>query len=453
MILEPKEHHKLITNHIVAEPRSAIFAGCGLGKTASTLTAFLALRELGEVKGLVVVAPMNPAVMAWPEELDKWDDFAGLNVVSMRTKEGKSAWDAGSADVYIINYEMLPRFVKESLKGRKEIPADMIVFDESQHAKNWGSKRINALRPYLKHFERRVILTGTPLPKGYMDIFAQIRLLDDGERLGNYITHFRRKHFYNPDGRGFTWSLLDGAQEKIEKLIADITLVLKSEDYTEIPEVEEHIWSSKLTSDEAKEYKELKNEFLLDFDDLGNVTAKSAANLGDKLRQFSSGALILDDGGWVETSRAKMQSLHDLLAMLMKQGQGLPALLVTHYVSEKERVLEEIDFAVEFSKEIIPEWNEGKVPLMVANYRQIAEGLNLQKGGSTVIWFSPNHAWDKVHQTNSRLARSGQKHRTDIYNLVVDKTLDRSILEVVRQKQETENAFKDALQIYAKAKI
>lgn len=454
----PFEHQKMIHDHIVSRVRSLVFAGAGLGKTSSLLSAVVTLMFKGKVKGVLIVAPLRVTNLTWPAECKKWKFSENLKVCNLRyaldSKKTKKAqrrrdkhlkvWNEGGADIYLINYEMLPKLIDTLVLGRDEIPCNMVVFDEVHNAKNPSSKRIQHFRKFAYHFQYRVGLTGTPLANGYLDLFAVVRLMDDGAALGRYITHYKREYFYNPDGQGFTWLLKKGAKEQIQQLISHLTLTLRSEDYLDIPEVTTIDLEFNLTPAARKSYKELEKEFLIELQG-GDVPAVSAAALTMKLLQLAS--------GWVYDENKVPRFLHDqklnelgkLVAEKKKAKETL--LVVCFFDHEMDSIIERFPAFVKFHEDDVDDWNARKIPLWIAKYTSIQEGLNLQHGGHNLCWYSPTYSHLAYVQLNGRLARTGQEERTNIYRIIARDTIDEVAIEATRTKNEEEKSLSLALQL------
>ena len=261
MNFTPFPHQRIANGFLEQHPIAMLAMGCGLGKSATTLNFVSNLMTDGMTKGVLIVAPLRVTNTVWPAELQEWDEFQWMRMYSLRTDEGKAAWQRGEVAIYLINYDMLQQFSAWALEKAKSIPVDTVVWDEVSFAKNPTSKRINAVRKFNSFFKRRIGLTGSMASQGYLDLFAMYRLLDDGARLGKHITHYKTNYFVS-DYMGYTWTLRDGAKERIQELISDITLVLRSEDYLKIPETIHRDIDIVLPSDLRKSCPELTEAHL-----------------------------------------------------------------------------------------------------------------------------------------------------------------------------------------------
>lgn len=435
----PMAHQTMMIDHVLEHPQCALFAGMGLGKTGATLNAIDHLLANGIIRGALIVAPLRVATMTWPHEIEQWG-FPNIKVASLRTQEGIKAWNDRSANVFLVNYDMLQQFVDRFLKhGTGVSPVDMVVWDEITRAKNPASKRIKAFRPYRKMFSRHVGLTGTPAPNSYLDLFAPMRLLDGGERLGSAITHFRSRYF-DQSYNGFSYTLKgDWAAKAIEEKISDIVLTLRSEDWLDIPPTTLVDIEVPLPDHAKKAYRKLEKELLL-LVDRSEITAMNAAVLTSKLIQLTSGTIYDTEKNVVHIHDAKIKALKKL-----SKDANKPLLVATGFIHERERIVREVPGAEIFREDRLDAWNAGKIKLWVADPRSIGHGLNLQKGGDTVVWFSMTYSRELYDQTNARLARTGQKKETTIYRILADDTIDWAVAEAIRQKGEQQHGLMTAL--------
>lgn len=434
----PLPQQELVFEHILEHRIAAIFAGMGLGKTAATLAALSWLMRNGEIRAALIVAPLRVANITWPAELEKWTDFGWMRMVSLRTKEGQKAWDEGSADIYMINYEQLPNLAKNQLSGKDELPVDTIVWDEITFAKNPASKRIKAFRPFRSKFHRHIGLTGTPASNGYMDLFGPYRLLDGGERLGHSITDYRQRYFES-DYMGYTYTLRDWSKEAIEKKIADITLTLRSEDYLNIPETIHEDVNIVLPPPLRKQYRELEKEMLLMIKDK-EILAPNAAVLAGKLLQFLSGAIYDAERNVVHIHDLKIEALRAVVNKVKR-----PMIVVVAYVHEKQRILEAFPQAELFDESRMPAWDRGEIAMWVLHPKSGGHGLNMQYGGDVTVWFSLTHSLDFHNQVNARTARTGQKNVTTVFRLLVEDSYEWAVVDTLRERSNTQSGLMASL--------
>lgn len=449
MRFSPSEPQRLLAEHMLAHPVTAGFVGMGIGKTATTLYALNELLHDLAVRAALVVAPLRVVNLTWPNEVEKWEQFRWMRVANMRTEEGKQAFLAGTAQLYLINYESL-HVVGELLKKRKgKLPYDVEVWDETTKAKSHSSKRINAFRK-LPRAPRRWGLTGTPAPNSLMDLFAQIRLLDDGAALGTSFTRFQQ-HYFDSDYMGWKWTPKGFAKDAINKAIAHLTVTLSSEDWLDIPDV--HVEDVEVVLPDPASYRQFERDLLIEIEGQ-TVTAANAAVLLGKLQQFTSGALYMEDKSIVHLHDAKL----DALAAIVKKTDG-PVLVAVNFQSEQDRLRARFPKAKFFAdaktateqQALLAAWNAGKVPMLVAHPASVGHGLNLQHGGNTLVWMTLTFSRENYEQMIARLARRGQENVTTVYRLVCPGTVDDVVVEDLREKKETERSLLDSLKLLEKA--
>lgn len=453
--LKLTEAQRLMFDHVVANKKSMLFVGMGLGKTAALLTAIRHLLEEGEIRGALVIAPLRVANVTWPLERDKWSNFTPLNVVNTRYADGWSALLKQKGHIFLINYEALPRmadFLRYAIP-RDQCPFDMVVWDEITRAKNHASKRVNAVRKLLNlACERRVGLTGTPAPNGLMDLFAQYRVIDDGLRLGQFITRYRDEFFYKPNPYGYDWLPRHGAAQEIERRVKDITLTLSSEDWLNIPDttIEEHRCSMPGPAREA--YDEMKTELIVQIRGQ-NVLAPSAGVLVNKLAQMAGGAVYDENRGVIPVHDEKLKTLRRVI----ETNKGERFLICYTFQHELARIRKTLgaDCAA-FSdaksatqqKELVEAWNAKRIKCLAAHPASLGHGLNLQHGGRSIIFYSYPWSPEQYDQTIARLARTGQSQVTRVFHLVTADTMDDVILSVLQEKKHEERAMLNALKLY-----
>jgi SNF2 family DNA or RNA helicase len=430
-------YQDLIHDHLVNRERAGLFAGIGLGKTASTLSAFRTLRAEGAVRSMLVIAPMRVANLTWPNELRKWDQFAGLKVERLRDVNDKPS---GKAHVYLTNFDRLLKTFKkgeeyESVPRLTDLSfCDLVCFDELTRAKNPASAQINALRPLLRN-HRRWGLTGTPRPNSLLELFAQIRLLDDGKRLSPSFAAFRDAYFDAEDYNGYNYVPKPGAEEKIYRKIHDLVLTLKSSDYLDIPDTIEEDVNVPLPKAAHAVYRQLERELMVLVNEK-EVNAVNAAVLVGKLLQICGGAVYSTH----ETGRSVVP-IHDAKINALKRLLGdidnESAIIFCNFVHERERILAAVPGAVsasDFKGDLEDAWNSKRIKYLVADPRSMGHGMNLQTGGRNTIWFSPNHSRELYDQANGRTARKGQLDVPRVYRLVCPGTIDDCVIETLRER-------------------
>lgn len=437
----PHAYQKYAIEYIKSHPVTALFLDMGLGKTVTTLTAIRDLMyDTFEVGHVLVVAPLRVARDTWPEEIRKWDHLKELtcSVVVGNMIERRRALQK-EADIYIVNRENLAWLYENCC-----LDFDMVVLDELSSFKNAQSKRFKAMKAMRPKVRRIVGLTGTPSGNGLMDLWAEFRLLDMGERLGKYISQYRSLYF-KPDKRNgmvvFSYKPLPGAEEVIYHQIADITVSMKANDYLEMPKLVSVAKEVTLSEKEKKRYDELKKSLVLELPG-GEVTAANAASLTMKLSQMANGAIYTDDKNVVSIHDRKLDALEDLV----ESANGQPVLVAYWFKHDKDRIQKRMEARELKESQDFADWNARKIPVALIHPASAGHGLNLQQGGSILIWFGLTWSLELYQQTNARLWRQGQQSRTVIIQHIVAKgTIDERILKVLEHKDGTQAALIDAV--------
>ena len=452
MKFEPHEYQKYAIEYIKTHPVAAILLGCGLGKTSIALTAIDdMLHDTFEIRKVLVVAPIRVAKVSWPDEIQKWDHLSDLRYsVAVGTKEERLAALKADAEVYIINRENLPWLIEST-----SFDYDMVVLDELSSFKNWQSKRFRAFMKIRPRLKRVIGLTGTPSSNGLMDLFAEYRCLDMGERLGRLIGQYRNA-FFKPDRCNgpivYSYKPLPGAEDEIYRRISDITISMKSTDLLDMPELVSSEYLVSLNDTEWENYENLKTDLILRLPE-GEVTAANAAALSGKLSQMANGAVYADDGSVTVIHDRKLDALEDII----ESANGSPVLVAYWYRHDLERIERRlhalhIPFARIDKPDSIERWNSGEFPVMLIHPASAGHGLNLQYGGSTLVWFSIPWSLELYTQTVDRLFRQGQRSETvSVIHIVTKGAIDERILKALSTKDRTQaaliNAVKADLQI------
>ena len=437
----PHDYQKYAIEYIKSHPVTALFLDMGLGKTVTTLTAIRDLMyDSFEIKHVLVVAPLRVTRDTWPEEIRKWDHLKELtfSVVVGTVAERRRALQQ-EADIYIVNRENLAWLYQNS-----RLDFDMVVLDELSSFKNAQSKRFKAMKAMRPKVKRIVGLTGTPSGNGLMDLWAEFRLLDMGERLGKYISQYRNLYF-TPDKRNgmvvFSYKPLPGAEAVIYHQIADITVSMKAADYLKMPELVSVAKEVTLSEKERKRYDELKKSLVLELPG-GEVTAANAASLTLKLSQMANGAIYTDDKKVVNIHDRKLDALEDLV----ESANGQPVLVAYWFKHDKDRIQKRMEARELKEPQDFADWNAGKIPVALIHPASAGHGLNLQQGGSILIWFGLTWSLELYKQINARLWRQGQQSCTVIIQHIVAKgTIDERILKVLEHKDGTQAALIDAV--------
>lgn len=439
----PHDYQKYAIEYIKSHPITALFLDMGLGKTVTTLTAIRDLMyDAFEVKRVLVIAPLRVARDTWPDELRKWDHLKELtcSVVVGTVAERRRALQQ-DADIYIVNRENLAWLYENS-----RLDFDMVVLDELSSFKNHQSKRFRAMKAMRPKVKRIVGLTGTPTGNGLMDLWAEFRILDmgGGGRLGRYISQYRNLYF-KPDKRNgmvvYSYKPLPGAEEAIYHQISDITVSMKATDYLEMPELVSVAKEVRLSETEKKRYDELKKSLVLELPG-GEVTSANAASLTLKLSQMANGAIYTDDKNVVNIHDRKLEALEDLV----ESANGKSVLVAYWFKHDKDRIRERMEARELKEPQDFADWNAGKIPVALIHPASAGHGLNLQQGGSILIWFGLTWSLELYQQTNARLWRQGQADKTVIIQHIVAKdTIDERILNVLKHKDGTQAALIEAV--------
>lgn len=447
----PEPPQVLFINKILSQDIVFALIGMGIGKSSSVLAAFTQMQKEGRVQSMLVIAPVRVCNLTWPMEVQQWDQFNHLKVANLRTPLGRRAFVAGTADIFVVNYESIPLLIKLVEKRGGEIPYQMIVYDESTKAKNPGSKRISLLRRNVPAPKHRIALTGTPAPNSLLDLFGQVRLLDDGERLGRSFEHFKHTYFNAVDYHQYDWQPVEGAQERIDARISDITITLRTSDWIkDLPDCHIRDEEIKLPPEVMVQYEDFKRELILELRKEVQITAANAATLVMKLLQFTSGTIYDAD--------RKVHEVHDYkinaLAKIAKETKG-PLLVLCAFQHEQARIRKRFPQARFFADaktpamqmQLITQWNRREIPMLVGHPLSMGHGLNLQKGSQTMVWMSLTYSRESYEQTIARLHRRGQKEVVIVHRLMVPGTVDDVVAEVLEEKKNTEQRLLTALML------
>ena len=443
MKYQPHDYQKYATQFIIDHPVAAILLQMGLGKSVITLTAIQQLLASGSVHRVLVIGPLRVARDTWPAEIEKWDHLSRLEYsVAVGTESERRAALMLDVPIHIINRENVQWLIESS-----HIPFeyDMIVIDELSSFKNHQAKRFKSLMKQRHRVSRVVGLTGTPSSNGLMDLFAEYKLLDMGKRLGRFITQYRQD-FFVPDKCGYdrvySWKPRPGAEQEIYRRIGDITVSMKSVDFLKMPECVINRVPVAMDSNERELYDELKTELVLSLgDDI--IDAKNAAALSGKLTQMSNGAVYSEAGDAIRLHDRKLDALEDLI----EAANGNPVLVAYWYQHDIQRIQERFPKVrtLRTSRDIA-DWNAGKIPVAAIHPASAGHGLNLQAGGSTLVWFGLTWSLELYQQTNARLWRQGQQAETVvIHHIITTDTIDEQIMDALERKDRTQAALIDAV--------
>ena len=401
--------------------------------------------DMFEVRKVLIIGPLRVARDTWPSEIEKWEHLRHLRYsVAVGSAEERVTALQADADIYIINRENVDWLVSNRI-----FDFDMIVIDELSSFKNHQSKRFKALMKVRPKVKRIVGLTGTPASNGLMDLFAEFRLLDMGERLGRFIGQYRNEYF-KPDKQNgyivYSYKPLPDAEERIYEKISDITVSMKAVDHLKMPKLISNEYSVKMSESEKEKYKELKEELILEVQDT-EITAANAAALSNKLCQMSNGAIYDDDGEIIPIHNRKLDALEDII----ESANGKPVLVAYWFKHDRTRIAERLHklgivYQEIKSAESIKKWNSGKLQAALIHPASAGHGLNLQSGGNFLVWFGLTWSLELYQQTNAHLWRQGQQSETVVIQHIVTKgTVDEKILKALKEKDETQTALMTAV--------
>ena len=442
MRYNPHEYQTYATNFILEHPVAAVLLEMGLGKSVITLTAIYELMlNRFEVQKVLVIAPLRVARDTWPAEIEKWEHLEGLTYsVAIGTEVERLAALKRPAHLYLINRENVDWLITKS-----GIPFDfdMVVIDELSSFKSHAAKRFKSLLKVRPTVKRMVGLTGTPSSNGLMDLWAEFRILDMGQRLGRYITHYRN-NFFVPDKRNqqmvFSYKPRPGAEDAIYRLISDITISMKSADFLKMPECiinEVHVT---LSEKEWSVYQALKEDMVVDLKD-EEIDAVNAAALSGKLLQMANGAVYNEEKEVIHIHDRKLDALEDLI----EGANGKPVLVAYWYKHDLQRIKERFSVREIKTSQDIKDWNNGDIPVAVIHPASAGHGLNIQFGGSTIIWFGLTWSLELYQQTNARLWRQGQQSTVVIHHIITKDTIDEDVMKALRKKEKIQSALIDSV--------
>lgn len=428
--------------------------GMGVGKTATVLSHVAERLKSLESIGALVVAPLRVGNLTWPCEIGQWDQLRWLRYANLRTESGKRAFLNGTAHIYNINWDSLPLLVELIKARRGTVPYDIAIFDESTKAKNPRSKRVKAYRMGAPRVQQHIGLTGTPIPNSYLDLFAQIRLIDGGKRLGSNYQQFLDTYFTTTNYGGYPkYTLREGAKEIIEQKIADITVTLKSSDWLDIPDTVIEDVEIPFSKELQQKYKTLEDQLIIELRKDKTINVGSAAALVTKLQQFTSGEMYDDE--------RHHHPIHDLkfeaLAKLIKEEKQ-PVFVACMFKHEYARMKQKFPHSKFFNDaktikdqtQLMNDWNAKKIPILFAHPASIGHGLNLQFGSSVLIFISLTYNREYYDQIIARFARRGQTEVTRVYRLMVPGTVDDAVASALESKAANEARLLSALAMLEK---
>lgn len=445
----PHDYQRFTTEQMVERKKLFAVLDMGLGKTSCTLSAIAQLiYDRFEVEKVLIIAPLFVADVTWEDERDKWDHLRPLRISKiLGTEKQRLAGLNRDADVYTVNRENVKWLIDYFVKKGRAWPFDMIVVDESSSFKSGSSQRFRALRKATAVVGRVVLLTGTPDPNGLMDLWSQTYLLDGGERLGKTLTEYRNRYFTPGRRNGnviYEWLPREGAKEAIFAKLSDMMISLTAADYLKMPERIDNVVKLRMPPEAKEQYERMEEECILELES-GDVVAGNKAAVTNKLLQMANGAVYYeepeaDEDGvvtgwqrkWVQIHEAKLDALEEIV-----EDYGQPLVVFYSFQHDFERLMARFakyDPAVIRSRKDIEAWNRGEVRLLFAHPASVGHGLNLQAGGSMVVWFGLPNNLEWYQQANARLYRQGQKRTVVITHLLMEGTQDVSVMRGLKGK-------------------
>lgn len=414
----------------------------------ASLSAVEELLNVFEViDNVLIIAPLSVADKTWTDEMEKWDHLKHLTFSKiLGPKAQREAALRKKADVYLINRENVEWLVDHY---KQRWPFKTVIIDELSSFKSPQAKRFKALRKVRPYMERVIGLTGTPSPNSLMDLWSQIYLLDQGERLGKTITQYRNKYFVPAQKNGhivYSWHLIPGAEEAIYEKISDICVSMKAKDYLQLPPRTDNIVEIPLSPASERKYKELEREYVLELEE-ADIVASNAATLSNKLLQLSNGCIYDENGDPREIHQEKL----DALERIVEEAQGQSVLVFYQYKHDLARIQQRFKRAkaLDVAAGDIKQWNEGNIHLLLAHPQSAGHGLNLQQGGHIIVWFGLTWSLEYYQQANARLDRQGQMNPVIVHHLVTKGTIDENVMEAL----QTKKVGQEALMAAVKAKI
>lgn len=461
------KYQKVCVEHIITHPYCGLFLDMGLGKTATTLTAINDLiYDYCEISSVLVIAPKRVAESVWQEEAEKWDHLKHLcfsKIIGNPTQRINAVRET-KADIYIISRDNVAWLC--ALYGGGSLPFDMVVVDELSSFKSYKSVRFKALRNARLYLKRLVGLTGTPAPNGLIDLWAQLYLIDRGDRLEKTISRYREKYFRPGRTNGhvvYSYDLMNDSEYLIHKKIEDICISMRAEDYLELPEKTDNYIKLKMPKNLIKKYEDFEKNKVLDLfkpereyldnadkwvDKPAEINAVNAAALSNKLLQFANGAIYDDDKNVFQIHDIKLEALKEII----ENSNGKSVLVAWTYQFDRDRIKEYLKEytprELKTSKDI-EDWNAGKVQVMLAHPASAGHGLNLQAGGNIIVWFGQTWSLELYQQFNARLYRQGQQNHVIINHLILQGTHDEDVIRALKAKDKTQSSLMNSI----KAKI
>lgn len=445
----PHDYQKEVMRFIVAHGHGAIFLDPGLGKTSCIYGADKILRQQNIIRRTLVISPLRPAISVWPGEQAKWSDFAGTRIALLHGAHKEEAYRA-KADIDIVNPEGLSWLLNRVAK-EKQWPWDMLVVDESTRFKHSSTLRFKLLKLVLSRFKRRYILTGSPAPNGLLDLFGQVYILDLGDALGKFITHYRRKYFDQVGFGGFSYQLKSGAAERIQEAIRPLVIRMAAQDYLEMPPLLFNDILVDIPAEARRIYNQMEKDLIAQIQ-TSTVMASSVGVATMKCRQIANGGIFKEDHSALDIHDSKIEAVVGLVDEL----GGKPALIsyeFGHDLSRLQKAFPEAPFigggvSAKQQRDIELKWNAGCLPVLLAQPQSVAHGLNLQGVGAAVIFHSLTWNLEDYEQLIRRIWRQGQRERVVVHHIIARKTVDLAVMAAIKAKDRTQQSLLASLKTY-----
>lgn len=441
----PKPYQFDALKFLLEHANGGIFLDPGMGKTSVTLALITHLRKTGHVNKILIIAPIRPLYKVWPDEIKKWDQFKHLSYSLLHGDRKDDALNQIS-DIYLVNPEGLKWLVQSG--GLRKLNPDMLVIDESTKFKDSQTARFKLIKPFLRGFKRRIILTGEPAPNGYMDLFGQCYLMDEGNALGRFITHYRAQYFYTSGYGGYDYNLRQGADKEIQERLKPLVMRLAAEDHLEMPELIVNDILIELDEKARTIYKQFEDDFLAQVGDATILSVNAGAS-GSKCRQVANGGVYDEIHFAHQIHDIKTGALYDLVEQL----QGNPLLCFYEFQHDLERIKRVFPSAPCLTgmsgrklDETIDAFNAGNIPLLLGHPASAGHGLNLQQSCHHVCFYGLTWDLDLYHQSYKRVWRQGQtNNRVFVHRIIADKTLDKTVARTLYDKAATQTEFLNAI--------
>lgn len=454
MQFNPHVYQQHAIEHLEQFPKSGLLLTMGLGKSVIILTHICNLKAKGSKDKWLIIGPKKVAESTWSGEVEKWDHTKNLRISKIlgSAKQRKEAL-AADADIYVINRENVAWLVAQLGSAfAKRFPH--VVCDESSSFKNPTSSRFKALRMVCASLKSCIILTGTPIPNGLLDLWPQVYLLDQGERLGKSMAQYRDEYFkpgkkngfivyeYNLKGQKEDGFMGAGIYEKeIYEKIGDICISMKTEDWLDLPPRIDRVVKVALSDEERKKYIQFERDQVLKLTEEQDITALNAAGLCNKLLQYANGAVYDENREWHEVQTSKL----DQLAEIYAAANGKPVLVFYQFKHDIARIKAKLGATELKDATTLKRWNDREIPLLCAHAKSAGHGLNMQAGGNIIVWFGMPWSLEEYEQANARLDRQGQTESVIVHHLVTEGSMDEDVMDALARKKITQDGMMDAV--------